>query len=85
MQNEQAEAGEARKKCRFSRRKRARREGNADLAGGGGRGEEEIKISEADADEEKRKCRFSRRKRARREGNADLRGGGGRGEKEIQI
>ena len=50
MQILDIEAGEERRKCRFSRRKRARREANADLRGGGQRGKKEIQRRRGNAD-----------------------------------
>jgi len=44
MQVEQAEARHTERKCGFSKRRRARRQGHADLAGGSGRGKKQMQI-----------------------------------------
>ncbi|MDA8584240.1 hypothetical protein N9L68_08385 [bacterium] len=54
------------RKCRFSWRRQGTRRGrgNADVAGGGGRGEKDMQVWQAEAGEARRKCRHSRRRRA---------------------
>ena len=74
----QAEARHTERKYKFSRRRRATRRGNADLAGGS-------KMQQAETRHTERKYRYSRRKQDTRRRNADLAGGSKAHGEDMQI